>query len=418
MPETAQPSPKSDYQIGAAICASVCLLACGLSLLLDGAPLVAPPWPANAILLGLLAAWLAFIGLKGQRFAPTRLLGGLPFALCCIAHLFLWVLVAGTVPSSDGSQLPEFARLLGLAHPITSLPFNAALLLFLLNLGLATASRLGQPKKARLKFYLSHAGMWLLIAAGLLSSSDLERWELLLSEGHAKAELTRAQGTERRYLPFGVLLSDFTIDFFPPQLTLVDDEQTKIVWEKGEPLISLETGAEAAIRGWRIQTLASHPAALPQGDTYQISDSLHAPPAVLLQATHLASGATAQGWITCGNDQVPTQTLQAPGSSFRFAMALPRPQRFASQITILKKGQPPRSLSVEVNQPVTIDGWKLNQLSYDETAGRASRWSVLEAVRDPWLPVVYTGIALLALGAVLHLLDRIAQPKRPREGQA
>ncbi len=418
------PSPqphKSEYKISALVCLIASLVACGISIYNDGRPLTAPPWPTNGIFLGLVAIWLFFIGLKGQRFAPTRLLGGLPFAICVIAHFFLWVLVAGTLPASDGSQLPEIIRLLGLSQPITSIPFNAALILFLLNLGLATAGRLTKLKKARLKFYVSHGGMWLLIAAGLLSSSDLERWELIVSEGNATAEVSRGDGSETRYLPFGVLLSDFTVDFFTTQLTLVDPDEKEIVWEKGEPLIDLEKANSSQIRGWKIEILESFPGALPHGDGYQASDSPYAPPAAKLRATNLKNGKTVEAWTTCGNDQVPTQTILAEGSGFRFAMALPRPKRFASQITILKKGEQPYSVSVEVNKPITIDGWKLNQLSYDETAGKASRWSVLEAVRDPWLPVVYTGIALLALGAIMHLLDRVsggtssassAQPKR------
>ncbi|MBK1876686.1 cytochrome c biogenesis protein ResB [Pelagicoccus mobilis] len=403
---------RSDYLIGATICLATSLAASTVSIIRDGAPLTAPPWPANAIVLGLVAAWLFFIGLKGQRFAPTRLLGGLPFAICVIGHFFLWVLVAGTLPASDGSQLPTLVRKLGLSSPITSIPFNAALLLFLLNLGLATAGRITKLKKARLKFYVSHGGMWLLIAAGLLSSSDLERWELIVSEGDATAEVSNADGTQTRYLPFGVLLADFDIEFFTTQLTLVDVDETEIIWQKGEPLIDLEKGNIARIRGWELEVLESYEAAVPLGKTaYQPHDSPFAPPAAHLRATHLETGRTVQGWTTCGNDHVPTTTILAEGSDFRFAMALPRPKRFSSQVTILKKGEEPFPVKIEVNKPITIDGWKLNQLSYDETAGKASRWTVLEAVRDPWMPAIYVGLALLALGALMHLIDRVTIEK-------
>lgn len=36
--------------------------------------------------------------------------------------------------------------------------------------------------------------------------------------------------------------------------------------------------------------------------------------------------------------------------------------------------------------------------------GRWSNSSIFELVTDPWLPMVYTGIALLLLGAVLMFL--------------
>ena len=55
---------------------------------------------------------------------------------------------------------------------------------------------------------------------------------------------------------------------------------------------------------------------------------------------------------------------------------------------------------IEVNKPLSIAGWKIYQLSYDETKGKWSRMSVFELVRDPWLPIVYTGILMMIAGAI------------------
>ena len=43
---------------------------------------------------------------------------------------------------------------------------------------------------------------------------------------------------------------------------------------------------------------------------------------------------------------------------------------------------------------------EIYQLSYDETKGKWSRMSVFELVRDPWLPIVYTGILMMIAGAI------------------
>jgi hypothetical protein len=40
------------------------------------------------------------------------------------------------------------------------------------------------------------------------------------------------------------------------------------------------------------------------------------------------------------------------------------------------------------------------QYGYDESMGKYSRQSVFELVRDPWLPLVYTGIFMLLAGAL------------------
>ena len=66
--------------------------------------------------------------------------------------------------------------------------------------------------------------------------------------------------------------------------------------------------------------------------------------------------------------------------------------------------------TVEVNKPVTVDGWKIYQLSYDEAMGRWSETSTFELVKDPWLPAVYVGIYLLLAGAILTFIT--AQKRR------
>jgi len=55
---------------------------------------------------------------------------------------------------------------------------------------------------------------------------------------------------------------------------------------------------------------------------------------------------------------------------------------------------------LQVNKPFKVDDWKIYQLSYDSNLGRWSDVSVIELIRDPWLPVVYTGIFLMLAGSV------------------
>jgi hypothetical protein len=45
-------------------------------------------------------------------------------------------------------------------------------------------------------------------------------------------------------------------------------------------------------------------------------------------------------------------------------------------------------------------GYSLYQLSYDENYGKWSAISVIEAVKDPWLPAVYLGIFMMLAGSV------------------
>jgi len=56
-----------------------------------------------------------------------------------------------------------------------------------------------------------------------------------------------------------------------------------------------------------------------------------------------------------------------------------------------------------VNNPYKFKGWTIYQSGYDEQMGKWSEISIIRLVRDPWLPVVYTGIFMLLAGALLML---------------
>ena len=83
------------------------------------------------------------------------------------------------------------------------------------------------------------------------------------------------------------------------------------------------------------------------------------------------------------------------------------PRRFASDIQILTQSGKNIQATVEVNKPVEVDGWKIYQYGYDTQMGAMSQISILELVRDPWLPLVYTGIYMMLAGAVLMMLRAI-----------
>ena len=74
------------------------------------------------------------------------------------------------------------------------------------------------------------------------------------------------------------------------------------------------------------------------------------------------------------------------------------PRQFTSKIIVDGK-----DMSVAVNEPVSYDGYTLFQESYDREFGQ---YTVLQVVRDPWLPVIYVGMLLLAVGSIMLLFGR------------
>ena len=80
------------------------------------------------------------------------------------------------------------------------------------------------------------------------------------------------------------------------------------------------------------------------------------------------------------------------------------PKRFASDVVVKGKSGKKIAAVIEVNKPLKVDGWKMYQYDYDSEAGVESKKSVLQMVKDPWLPLVYAGIFTMLAGAFLMMI--------------
>ena len=117
-----------------------------------------------------------------------------------------------------------------------------------------------------------------------------------------------------------------------------------------------------------------------------------------MKAVSQVSGEEKSGWISCGSFRVTQQALPLDQHNY-LVMTNPEPEKYSSDIVLYGNDEKEIPLTLEVNKPFKYMGWKLYQQSYDESMGKWSRLSVINAVKDPWLPVVYLGIFLLLAGA-------------------
>jgi hypothetical protein len=121
--------------------------------------------------------------------------------------------------------------------------------------------------------------------------------------------------------------------------------------------------------------------------------------AAFVETQHLISGDTVSGWIASGSMLFEPRYLDLNPKEL-LILTEPEPKKFESLLVLRNPQDIPDTVKLEVNKPFRFRGWKLYQISYDTPMGRYSTLSVIEAVRDPWLPLVYTGILLLLAGAV------------------
>ena len=87
------------------------------------------------------------------------------------------------------------------------------------------------------------------------------------------------------------------------------------------------------------------------------------------------------------------------------------PRRFASEVQLSTDSGKNLQATVDVNKPITLEGWKIYQYSYDTSMGAESNISILELVHDPWLPAVYTGIYMMLTGAFCMFILGVRRKK-------
>ena len=80
------------------------------------------------------------------------------------------------------------------------------------------------------------------------------------------------------------------------------------------------------------------------------------------------------------------------------------PKRFASDVVVRGRSGKDIAAVIEVNKPLKVDGWRMYQYDYDEKAGVEGKTSILQLVKDPWLPFVMAGIFMMLAGAFLMMV--------------
>ena len=261
-------------------------------------------------------------------------------------------------------------------------------------------------------------GLFIALIAATLGNADMQRLKMTTRMGNAEWRAADDKG-KLIELPLAIELKDFTIDEYPPKLMLIDNETGGVLPEKSPVHFLLEDGvSEGSLLDWDLFVEQSIPmaASVATEDTLKFTDfhSMGATYAVHLKAVNRKNKQTKEGWVSCGSFLFPYKALRLD-SLTSLVMPEREPQRFASEVKVYTQEGTITESTIEVNRPMEIAGWKIYQLSYDESKGRWSDISVFELVRDPWLPVVYAGIIMMMLGAICLFVNAQKRKEEDKE---
>lgn len=394
------------YAEGIAIC--VGLFATGLTLqfAFGAVPLDALRYPVNIILGGVYLLVLFFFFWLSKRNKYVLWFSKSEAAITAIAAVLILVIVMGftrqqTAEAAEQMQHNAKQWSFGFRQMTRSWSFALLYVYFLSILGLATLRRLSSFKRKDFTFAMNHLGLFITMFAGVLGSPDMQRLRMQTQLSQPEWRAMNDEGALVE-LPLAIELQSFNIEEYPPKL-LVISNKTGDAYPKNQPhnVLVEQVPIIEHLMDWKVQVSEFLPmaAAVATQDTikYVNFETHGATSAVYVKATK--NGISKEGWVSAGNHMFPHKALKLD-ADFSIVMPEREHKKYVSEVAIYTKSGEEFQTSIEVNKPFKLDGWKIYQLSYDETMGRWSNISIFELVKDPWLPYVYFGIALMLIGAV------------------
>jgi hypothetical protein len=367
--------------------------------LFTGGGVSMPTWPVNIAIILVFIIYFILV----HHFIKHPLvtwLSSVPAAIASISVFTLMVLFMGFIPQGS-HQEADLLEKLGLRQITSSWPYLFTAVFLLVVLGFTIVRRFNSYSLKNIAFLLNHTGLWIVVVAASLGSSDMWRLSMQLETKHPVTTAYDARG-QAYNMGFGMLLLDFNIEEYDPQVGLMRNADYTLQLEKGGKLATVIEGETGILENYELTFQRYIDNAHKYGEVYDTSSMPGGSHAVYIIAKDQNTGQTVEGWVSDGSIDTSPSFLRL-NSELSIAMTNVRPKKFSSDIRVYTSMEEFEDFRIEVNKPVNVQGWKIYQTGYDEIMGRWSNKSIIELVRDPWLPAVYTGIFMILIGT-LYLL--------------
>lgn len=382
------------YREGSIITVAILLL--GFAFQAAGGSIVfrmaAFPWNLIAGLVFLFL--LVIVYFSGQKHPVIKALGSVKVALPAIFGFTFLVLLMGFV-KQDVEPASAFSKLFGLTQFVHTWPFILINLYLMILLGVVTLKRLKPFNLKNAGFFLNHFGLFLVLFSTALGSSDMQRLRMNCYENQTEWRAKDLSGKTVEF-PIAIRLLNFNIDEFRPKVTIVDNQTGQIVVNRGKNQFEILDRNTLDLYDYHLEVEQFLESSGKVGDAYFPVNEPGSAPSAKVKVTK--DGFEISGWVCSGSYSNQPEALKL-NETHSLVMLPAEPRKFSSELNIQTKNGKNMTTTIEVNRPFKIDGWTIYQLGYDTEMGRWSKLSVLELVRDPWLPVVYLGIFLMMAGA-------------------
>jgi hypothetical protein len=357
-----------------------------------------PHRPYNLIILFTSIIFLSLVHFFFRKTSVVKWFSSIPCSISAIISFATLVLLMGII-RQEGEGQPQWMELLGLNHLKNSWPLLFVGVYLFASLGLVVLRRSFPLTRKNFGFLLNHFGLWLTLMAASLGSGDLQRLKVNIFENKDFSDKGLETGHKIYNLPFSLKLLDFKMETYNPKIVLADTLGGSPEKQKGESLPIIEKDSEYQLNNYSIKVLNIIPSSARTDSGYVPSNEPMAAVAALVHIKNLVSGDTLTNWL-CSGSMVMLPEYILLEKNLGLWLRSPEPKKFESVVVVKTRLGDVDTVTIEVNRPFKTRGWSIYQIGYDEKLGPASKLSIIEAVYDPWIKVVYAGIALMLAGAV------------------
>ena len=350
-------------------------------------------------------------------------------------------------PDSTGRM--KLLSSLGMTNVFAAWWFIVLLVFFALNITACLVRRLSARLRAgRLGipgwgFLLTHVSMLLILGGAVIRGAVGQMGAFEIQEGRTTAHFLTSHGPVK--MPFDVRLVKFELEHYaekttesphahgPDTISVLWPERhilTQLVVEVGAPVTIYPLGEEPTASN-AVQVIVSRyvPDFVIDMTTRDVRSRSEEPrnPAILVNME--GRDLRVSKWLFANHPdfdmqhssssketekQVTLRFQSAGGAHLSHAQdRAKRIKSFKSTLQLLEDGKVVREKTIEVNSPLSYRGYTLYQSGYNP---KDLTLSTLQVVKDPGVPIVYTGFLCMIGGLILLLCFKPA-PREPRSGE-
>lgn len=362
--------------------------------LIQQKPAPAIAWPVNIIFVVFFAGISLNLHILSKKYKKIAWFSSIPASIGAIVLFVSVSLLMALIP-----QNPQTKSLYFLYNVTQSWAYYIAIFYFLIVLGMVTIKRLYPINHRNIGFALNHLGLWITLSAASLGAGDMQKYTMELQKDKL-IWYAYDKNMQAYDMDFAIKLNNFSIDEYPSKIAFVHARTGEFLVEKGKKaIIELDTIHPMKFRNLLISVQKYNKSSALYNGVYIPMIDFGTTQSCYVSVTNNVTNKSINGWIGSASVSYgPTYLILE--DSVIIVLLQPEAKKFSSDVTIYGENGKAEKTTLEVNKPIKVNSWKVYQTSYDERKGKWSEISIVEIVKDPWLPFVYVGLFLMIFGSL------------------